>query len=163
LAMSDSITEADQLPAPASDVSNDFHWVEAMSKNGKPFRIGYSKADSESLTERSELASDAAPSAVETNGLKYYKVNWPVGDSSWKPVTEVPQLTRYALYENTPPRFFQYTLDVYLTNTGWGTAYTFQDQKGDSYALTAYTDGKHSVAYDSEAPTIVLVGTEQEF
>jgi len=163
LGMPHNINQADQLSARAPDASNGFHWVDAMSKNGKPFRIGYPKTNSENLTERSELASGAAPSALETREFIWYNVDWPVGDSSWKDVTNVPQLTRYALYEQSQPRLYTYALYVYLTNTGWGTTYTFEDQEGDEYPLTAFTNGAHSVDFDSSEPKIRRVRTEQEF
>ncbi|KAJ7495065.1 hypothetical protein FB451DRAFT_1019738 [Mycena latifolia] len=124
-----------------------------MSTNGKPFRIGYPTTNSEHLTETSQ----------STRGDTWYSVVWPVGDSSWKDVTNVPQLTQYALYEQSQPRLYTYALDVYLTNTGFGTTYVFKDQAGDEYLLTALTNGKHSLDFDSEEPNIGRVKTDQEF
>ncbi|KAJ7495135.1 hypothetical protein FB451DRAFT_1213438 [Mycena latifolia] len=156
LGMPHNIAQADQLSARASDASKGFHWVDATSKNGKPFRIGCPQTDSEHLPETPQ-------SALDSRGYEWYSVSWPVGDSSWKDVTNVPQLTRYALYEQSQPRIYTYTLDVYLTNTGWGTTYVFEDQEGDEYSLTAFTNGKHGLDFDSEAPKVVRVKTEQEF
>jgi mRNA-degrading endonuclease HigB of HigAB toxin-antitoxin module len=85
-----------------------------------------------------------------------------VGNSSWKKVTNVPQLTKYALYEQSQPRIFQYTLRVYLTNTEFGETYTFEDQEGNDYTLTVFLDGQH-VDFDSEKPNIQRVRTHQEF
>ncbi|KAF7360659.1 hypothetical protein MVEN_00797600 [Mycena venus] len=164
LGMPQNIAQADQLAIGTSDASNGFHWVDAMSKNGRPFRIGYPKANSgHILTERSGLAGGAGGSTLETREFKWYSVDWPVGDSSWKEVTNVPQLTKYALYENSQPRIYTYVLHVYLTNTGWGTTYTFEDQEGDEYALTAFTNGQHSIDFNSDAPRIKRVKTDQEF
>ncbi|KAJ7816016.1 hypothetical protein B0H13DRAFT_2460905 [Mycena leptocephala] len=155
--------EADQVSV--SHVSNGFHWVNATSKNGKPFRIGYPKTNPDHfLTERSELARGVASSDLETRDYQWYSVVWPVAsDGSWKEVTNVPQLTKYDLFEQSQPRIYKYALDVYLTNTGWGTTYTFEDQEGDEYPLTAFTNGKHNVDYDSDAPNIKRVKTDQEF
>ncbi|KAJ7495074.1 hypothetical protein FB451DRAFT_1213284 [Mycena latifolia] len=156
LGMPHNIAQADQLAARASDASNGFHWVDAMSKNGKPFRIGYPKTDSEHLTETSQ-------SALEARGDEWYTVSWPVSDRSPKDVTDVPQLTRYALYEQGQPRIYTYTLEVYLTNTGRGTTYAFEDQAGDEYSLSAFTNGYHNLHFDSEQPKIVRVRTAQVF
>jgi len=148
---------ADQLSLPDE---NGFQWMNATTKNGKPYRIGYPIGirGTEHSTERQSIL------ALDKRGFTWYPVLWPTGNSNWRPVTNVPQLTAYALYEQSIPRIYTYALKVYLTQTGRGTTYTFEDQGGDEYSLTAFTDGKHSVDFNSRVqPSIRRVKTDQEY
>lgn len=93
----------------------------------------------------------------------WYSVNWPVGDDSWKDTEEFFKkktgIYRYRLYEQSPPTIYQYALYISVIDggSGWGRTYTFEDQEGDEYPLTVFTDGDHSVKYNSKAPRIKRV------
>jgi len=149
----------DQLPL---SNENGFQWMNATTKNGKPYRIGYPigiSGTEHSIERESTLAVDKLE-------FIWYNVLWPTNDSEWKTVEIVPQLTKYALYEQGRPRIYKYALYVYLTNTGFGTTYTFEDNEGNEYPLTAFTDGSHAVDFDfdyPEEPSIRRVKTDQNY
>ncbi|KAF7373051.1 hypothetical protein MSAN_00512600 [Mycena sanguinolenta] len=130
---------------------DDFHWVDAVSMNGKPFQIGYPTNVTEYSTKRSEL---------EARVLTGYKVNWPLHTN--QAVTNVPQLVEYSL-EDSSSLLYDYALAVKLTNTGWGADYVFYDATPDRYTLSAFTNGWHTVRYNSDDPRIVEVETDQSF
>ncbi|KAF7373062.1 hypothetical protein MSAN_00513900 [Mycena sanguinolenta] len=155
-----------QRPSNANGVflrSDDFHWVDAVSGNGKPFQIGYPKNATEEVhSKRLEVGrgGEESTSAALTARTGTYDVSWPLGTSG--SVDDVPQLVEYKLSKSSS-LFYDYALDVKLTNTGWGADYTFYDASPDLYTLTAFTNGWHTVRYNSDNPTIVHVKTSQTF
>jgi hypothetical protein len=100
-----------------------------------------------------------------------YNVYWPQEPQRiWKETTvdiqEKTGILRYALFEASKPRMYQYTLEVEIAK-GWartfrGREYNFQDsvQGSSPYGLTAHTSGVHSVDFDSDMPNIIRVGVE---
>ncbi|KIO26565.1 hypothetical protein M407DRAFT_243675 [Tulasnella calospora MUT 4182] len=86
-----------------------------------------------------------------------FNVTWPVGDQTWKEVTDIPSITRYRLYPITHI-FYSYQLD--FTNSV-NLDFIFYDQSGDRYTKSTFVNGDHSVHYKSDDPTILLVKAEE--
>lgn len=133
---------------------------------------GVSKLNNNPLDERKRLKfslpecthSDCGKGKECYHGTAtWYPVNWPVGDASWKDTEEYFKdktgIYRYRLYKQPKPRIHQYTLSISVIDggSGWGRTYTFEDQEGDQYGLTVFTDGDHYVDFDSHAPKITRV------
>lgn len=93
----------------------------------------------------------------------WYSVNWPVGDTTWKDTEEwfkdVTGIYCYKVIEQSQPRIYQYAIYISVVDggSGFGRMYTFEDQEGGEYSLTAFLNGDHSVNYDSNAPRIKWV------
>lgn len=100
----------------------------------------------------------------------YFSVDWPVErERIWKATTadiqERTGISCYALFENSKPRIYDYSLEVDIDN-GWARMtrrqYRFTDsaQVPDTYILSAYKSGRHSVEFNSDMPRIIRVGVE---
>jgi hypothetical protein len=101
---------------------------------------------------------------------RYFPVNWPVGDGVWKEtptyVVEGTGIDRYKLIDLGPEEAYRYKLEFSIDH-GWcwtwkGRGYYFTDgaKPSDTYQLTCHKDGNHYVRFNSEDPTIILVGLD---
>ncbi|KAF7326768.1 hypothetical protein MVEN_02595800 [Mycena venus] len=142
------IAQADQLSAPTSDA--DYHWVEGMSKNGKPFRIGHLKTNCKHSAETSELASGAALIDGKTN----YRLDpvWAVGSENDN-VTGLSPITKYKLWKRDG-WIYTYRLEVYCERA---VSLVFYDGEPDYYSKTALWEGWWTLDYNSTSPNILEV------
>ena len=118
---------------------SDIMWTKATSKNGVPFEFGVRKT------------KDQIPTVKGGGGT--VAVNWPVGDDTWKPVTNVLGISQYKVHDNRPS-VYDYRLEFINTAT-WD--FKFWDEAGDSYRVNTYSIGDHFVRYNSNQPTIKIV------
>ncbi|KAJ7751934.1 hypothetical protein DFH07DRAFT_1061787, partial [Mycena maculata] len=133
--------------APASDAWDCFHWVDAISKNGKPYQIGYPKTGV-----RSELARGPRAGRFE-----WCDVSWAMPSQGPKDGegTGVPQLAEYKLSTSSSINY-PYAVEVKVAKvpTG-GSRYYFCDQGSDTYGLLVKReDVPHIVRYNSTSPSI---------
>ncbi|KIO26564.1 hypothetical protein M407DRAFT_24150 [Tulasnella calospora MUT 4182] len=144
---------ADQLPTPNAD---GIQSTTATSTNGVPFEHGVQITEN-STERKSEAATGEKGQGVVADGTRT-RVNWPVGDETWKEVTGVPGITRYRLYAYSGPIHFQYQLD-FTNSEAWG--FKFWDEAGDVYRASTFINGDHSLKFNSAQPTIVIVEAEE--
>ncbi|KAJ1334050.1 hypothetical protein MN608_04049 [Microdochium nivale] len=153
-------------------------WRKAKTSRGKDFEVGNKLSDIvaavEALKKRKkqpqpQLQQQQANAGAEgiSNGLEteaevepeadWVGVYWPVGDDSWKQVSQAVRdigISRYRLYFNGHPNAYSYTL--YFTNTkGW--SFDFKDDSNDVYTVSTIINGDHYVKYNSDAPNINAV------
>ena len=119
------------------------HWEPVTSNHGKPFEIG-----------KPVLKNDIAVMAKQPFGIV---VDWPVGDTTWKylsdAVAATTGITRYRLYPSTGDSNL-YELD--FTNTEHYN-YQFWDLTGDYYGVNTFLNSDHYVKYSSKLPRIVYI------
>lgn len=98
----------------------------------------------------------------------WYRVNWPVGDDSWKETEDWVRrrlhITHYRFYKQTRPSAFTFELGVQVTETGWGRTYEFGTPEPDIYSLTVFTDGQHNVNLndDSGDPRVMQIRVQED-
>ncbi|SES87850.1 hypothetical protein [Stigmatella erecta] len=123
-------------------------WKEFVSKNGKKYEVGYLKG---------ELREEEKAGTVSDKQDFGIGVNWPVGDSSWKPTdtntNNTAAISRYSLYEQDGST---YKYILYFSNSEHYDYY-FYDQTGDSYRVNTFVNRDHYVRYNSNAPSIVFI------
>lgn len=151
LTFSLALPSRDQIALPEIDQSKVLsaldqtcvHWEPVTSKHGKPFEIG-----------KPVLKNDIAVMDKQDFGID---VNWPVGDTTWKYLSQADAattgITRYRLYPSTSD---DYAYELDFTNTEHYD-YQFWDQTGDYYGVNTFRDGDHYVRYDSNLPKIVYI------
>lgn len=138
---------ADQLPSPDDD---GIQWTKGTSKNGVPFKYGV-KITEDSAKSEAAVGEGGQVLAADDISTFDYPVHWPVGDSTWKPVSNVNRITRYALFRVSSDEF-----QLKFTNTS-GFGFGFTDESGDTYRISTVLNRDHSLQYRSPRPTIVSV------
>jgi uncharacterized secreted protein with C-terminal beta-propeller domain len=103
--------------------------------------------------------------------ISYYSTHWEQSQNeAWTETTsEIQQqtgITEYRLYEQSKPRLYTWALEFNLAK-GWahtysGREYIFTDSATapDTYSVSVHSSGKHSVDFNSQNPTIKIVGVE---
>ena len=124
-------------------------WETAFSMKGVPYEIGRKK---NSLT---EAKSDEIATAVKNDfGVK---VNWPVGDRTWKNPSDdletTTGITQYSYHSSSHP-FYDFVIEIQNSET---YNYRFYDETGDSYQINTYNRDDHLVRLKSKRPTIVYI------
>ncbi|KAJ7758704.1 hypothetical protein B0H16DRAFT_1885235 [Mycena metata] len=159
--MSHNDTQGDRPSAEAPDDNMD--WVDAVSKNGKPYRFGYRKTDSSDSTGTSKTGTGVYYDGP-INGPTTYRLdpNWVPGDSPVEhdaPAYLAP-ITKYKLWKRTEWwKYYNYTLEVYCTKK---VSLKFYDQEPDYYSVISKADGWAQVDYDSTAPNLVEVTISED-
>jgi len=134
-----------------SYVDNDgIEWTKATSKNGVPFEVGIKRTNLKATAKdhREDFTQATSP---------FFRVNWPVGDDTWKWTSgklNRDWISRYKLHDNRPS-IYDYRLDI--TSVARPVTYKFMDETYDTYSLSVFLEGDHYVRYNSEKPTIVGV------
>ena len=148
------------------ELSDQYDWVDSVSTNGKPFKIGTSKSDSppRAADEVGDLQLNATE-GVQAQGKNPFdiKVNWPgqpppSGFIDFnKPTAEQTQTTSITSWflETGPLKYneFEFTCTEAYN-------FLFYDATGDSYRCNVFwpRDGTvHTVTYFSSDPTIVRI------
>jgi hypothetical protein len=125
-----------------------FQRMKLTSENGKPFEISVTAAEGVIKTE-----SPLAPACASG---KWYDVDWPLGDRTWKTVTGIPRITKYRLLQ-VNGFVYTYELGFDISSSGLGTEFKFQDRQPDTYVCVTDRGGEHLVSYNSGAPAIQRV------
>ncbi|PWY81705.1 hypothetical protein BO94DRAFT_547970 [Aspergillus sclerotioniger CBS 115572] len=73
-------------------------------------------------------------------------------------------ITHWAVSSESRSGIYRYILWIFLESgaSGFGRDYRFVDESGDTYCLTCWTDGNHSLNYNSDKPNIVRVFAEDK-
>lgn len=139
-------------------------YLELESKNGKPYRIRLSKTENnDSTTDKPhdqavETSTTTTTAVAVTPWQSSISVNW-APDTEQDPTSQAVQNTVYVgsywLVDYGLPIPWRYSLTVTCNDPG---TYYFQDQTGDIYSLAAMRPWTHTVQYNSDSPTIVVVG-----
>lgn len=134
--------------------SNDHILVEFTSENGSTFEVGYPKSAGYTRENiEAEIAKSIQKLSDSNSGYQHLK--WvPNGDSLTSRGAidigifggRVDKASSYIIY--------QYQI-VFINTHGWG--FTFKDESGDTYGCSTPRNGKHTVNYNSNKPTIIGV------
>ncbi|KAJ1299655.1 hypothetical protein OPQ81_009107 [Rhizoctonia solani] len=140
---STNMVDLNQFSLPDAD---GYRWKKLTSQNGAPFEVGVKEG---------EETGEQNPAPTYLNSLGSAAVDWPVNnDGGWKSSgIESRGIKSYRLEEN-PGSPWVYRLDIINTS---GYYFTITDEGGDSYYLTTFANGFHSLKYNSSKPTIKFI------
>lgn len=125
-------------------------WVKADSSEGKKFEVGIPAGSGPAPNAPDTVAVAGLFTRLNPFGIT---VNWTVdnGSETWNntsdEVKKTTGITRYRLL--SPNGFYRYRLE--FTNVE-NYNYTFSDETGDTYGVNTWSNGDHSVRYDSQKP-----------
>jgi len=155
--MSDVATEPQPLP-PVEESS--IVWEGFTSKSGVEYSVGTLKTAEESDAANPDSNARLAGPSKEPFSVK---VEWPLGDDSWKAaspeVQEKAAITQYALSNNNTGLGSWFTASRYALRFSNADTfnYFFYDETGDHYQVNTFTKGEHVVRFDSANPKIVFI------
>ncbi|KAF4985856.1 hypothetical protein FGRMN_11072, partial [Fusarium graminum] len=126
-------------------------WQDLETNNGAKYAV---KADDYDIADRPASTSDE----ISARGPDFsdVSVNWGTHTSGAPPqdIQDKTGITWYSL--NKAPWYRPYTWRLTI-NVNDTYNYVFKDQSGDTYSLSTWQLGTHTVDYSSDNPTIISI------